>query len=61
LQHLLRIFEKVPELVPLVPQHLRRQLRGHLDSSNRTVFGHKADLVDLDARVAGKRRLQLLR
>jgi bifunctional pyridoxal-dependent enzyme with beta-cystathionase and maltose regulon repressor activities len=34
-------------------------LRGHLDPRHGRIFSDVADLVDLDARFAGERRLQL--
>jgi len=61
LQHLLRVFEQILELIALAAQHLSRQLRGHFDPGNRTVFRNEANFVDPDIGVARQCRFQLLR
>ncbi|OLC88681.1 MAG: hypothetical protein AUH88_00600 [Acidobacteria bacterium 13_1_40CM_4_61_5] len=61
MQHLLWIFQHLLELVAVGSQDRGRQLRRHLHTGNTGILGHVANLVDLDTRVAGQSRLQLLR
>jgi hypothetical protein len=57
LQQFLWILKNIAELVALRAQHFGSQVRGNLDSRHRSVFGNEANLVDLDARIAGQRNL----
>jgi len=53
------IFKNVPQFIALRTKHSRGELRGHLDSRNRTIFSHEANFVDLDTGIAGQRAFQL--
>jgi hypothetical protein len=59
LQQFVGIFKEIAKLVALCAQHFRGQLRGNFDSCDGGVFRHVADLIHLDAGVAGERGLQL--
>jgi hypothetical protein len=61
LQHLLRIFEKVPIFVALASQCLGDELRANLEARDGTVFRHKPNFVDLDTGLSRQRGLQLFR
>jgi len=61
LQHLVRVFEKIFELVASRPEYFLRKLRGHLDARHRRIFRDVADFIHLDARVSRQRRFQLFR
>jgi hypothetical protein len=60
LQHLIGIFEEVAVLVSMRTKRLRSELRGHLNPSHGRIFRDVANLVHLDAGIAGERGLQLL-
>ena len=60
LQQLVGIFKEIPELVSACAQRLCGKVRSHFNAGDRRVFGDVANLVDLDAVVACKSRLQLL-
>jgi hypothetical protein len=59
LEQLVGILKKVPELVALRAERLSRELRGNLDSGHGRIFRHVANFVDLNARLACERGLQL--
>jgi hypothetical protein len=61
LQHLVGIFEEIPELVASRPEYLLRELRRHLDARHRGIFRDVADFIHLDAGVARECRFQLFR
>jgi hypothetical protein len=59
LQHFVRIFEEVSELVARRPEYLLRKLRRNLDARHRGIFRNIADFIDLDARISCERGFQL--
>jgi len=59
LQHFVRIFEEVSELVARRPEYLLRKLRRNLDTRDRRVFRNIADFIHLDARISCERGFQL--
>jgi hypothetical protein len=59
LQHLLRIFENVTELVALASQHLGGQLCRDFDPRNGLIFRYKPDLIDSYAGIPGQSGFQL--
>jgi hypothetical protein len=61
LQHLVRVFEEVLELIAGRAEHLLRKLRRHFNPRYRGIFRHVADFIYLDARVSRQRRFQLFR
>jgi len=61
LQHLVRVFKEVPELVARRAEYLLRKLRGNLDACHRSVFRNIADFIHLDAGVSRQRGFQLFR
>jgi hypothetical protein len=61
LQHFVRVFKEVSEFVARRSEHLLRQLRRHLDSRHRGIFGHVANLIHSDAGFARQRGFQLFR
>ena len=61
LQHFLWIFENIAVFIARSAQHLRGQLRRHLDPSDGSIFRHVPNFVDLDAGLSGQRRFQLFR
>src|SRR5229473_1026053 len=61
LQHFIGIFKNIAELVALPTQHLGGELRGNLESGNRTVLGHETNFVYFDTRIPGQSGLQLFR
>jgi hypothetical protein len=60
LQQLLGIFQHVPNAIRGPAQKLAGQLCRYLDPCDRRVFGHVANLIDADARIAGKGCLDVL-
>jgi hypothetical protein len=60
LQELVGIFQEILELVALRSKHFGSELRGHLNSGDRRVFGNVADLIDLDAVFASESGFQLI-
>jgi hypothetical protein len=59
LEHLVRVFKEVPELVARRAEYLLRKLRGNLDARHRSVFRNIADFIHLDAGVSRQRGFQL--
>jgi len=55
----LRVLKNLAEFVALRAEHFRRQLRRNFYSRHRTVFRHKSNFIDANARVAGHRGFQL--
>jgi hypothetical protein len=55
LQQFLRVFKNFPEFVALRAKHLRRQLSRNFYPRDRSIFRHKTNLVDANARISGHR------
>jgi hypothetical protein len=60
LEQLVRVVKEIPKLVTVFAENLRGEICRHLDTSDRRVLGHIPNFVDLDARITGEGRLQLL-
>ncbi len=61
LQHLVGIFEEIPEFVASRPEYLLRKLRRHLDARYGRIFRDVADFIHLDAGISRQGRFQLFR
>jgi hypothetical protein len=59
LQHLVRIFEEILELVARRAENLLCELRRHLDARHRRIFRDITDFIHLDAGFARQRAFQL--
>jgi len=59
LQHLVGVFEEVPELVARRTQYFLGKLRRNLNARYRGIFRHITDLVDLDTGISRERGFQL--
>jgi len=55
----LRVLKNFAEFISLRAEHFRRQLRRNFYSRHGTVFRHKSNFIDANARVPGHRGFQL--